>query len=598
MFLYGKTTVIIARQFYFDKKTIIKLLDEIFEFRKKSLVSESIVKKNYNQSLDIIDFLYPKHDFPDDYDEENYRKLISGIILRLSIKEQKFLELYLEYKVDLSTIKTMIGIANPADYAIKLRFKIKKKLQNGKLGEFVNNSKKVSNLFERLSQYSKKDVISLIDSLDSNSLDLLRKGYGDNFDTPNFDNLDRYEKTRLNTLVNKMRKMLGEKNQAKEKLEDANVIDAEMELKKGDERMARKAKKLFERFPEHTEEEVRNFITNLNGESQDLLKLGYGENYDSLNIDALDPSVKKRLFNLVSWIKTKLDNQKKQIIHETEQVISLAGNNGINLMKQRLFEQFNEFSRDEIMQVINSDLSYEEREQLKSFYGDDFSKTLDISGKSKLIIVFLKGLLKKMQSILISNRNANIKIVFGTEENSSAQATIQQNNEIEENKPVISLDESTCNMVFNGLNDEDKKIIMLMYGFPRHHSFEEVANWLELSEERKISFVRNILIAYKELISQKVENSILVDDDEVIRMVQSNYSEEDKANIVFAFRYGLIGNGCKSCEEIATFLGYSIEEVINQIRVGLNNLKARYFVSLNRVLDDDEQILKLVHNEK
>ena len=321
----------------------------------------------------------------------------------------------------------------------KLIPKIKERLKKNKV---KGESKKKKNIYEMFSDYLPRDVDAVIESLPSEDIEFLHYRFGKDFYNPIFRNLKNKDNSSYQRIILKIERRLkrlrsGQRMVAhydsyysifegytKEEIDKAltylsdkqkNVINYRYadgidkspvnELTKEEriifynarDRMLKVLKKarnneevivrdsskdiIYNRFPNHTREEILNAIDSLDEKDKEILVFRYGEDFDNPVITPMPAKINSKFYNIIGKMRVKLEPKMGIVCHV-----------------KPIYEVLSDYTKEEIDYVIKL-LSDEDKELLYKRYGTDLEhpvKTRLDEQETKRAYTYLIPKLKKM----------------------------------------------------------------------------------------------------------------------------------------------------------------------------------------------------------
>ena len=337
----------------------------------------------------------------------------------------------------------------------------------------IIKKRQVKNLFERLKNYSKEEILEAFNRLSPESKELLIKAYGESLeDTTRYTNLSKEEKTKINGIIDGALKR--------------RIAKKEMEPPRD--------KNLYELYSEYSKEEILEVINSLTDDERKLLIRYYGIEYTN---------PKKRL-------EMTIDDRSK--VHKiVNNIIRRRLQNGIKIKKDKtIFEIFQDYSKEEVMEAF-SKLSEKSQSLLIEAFGEDLTdlkrfKSLSGKKRSRVNHTINQTLCNKLKK----NKIVSVKTLFERYESYSE----------EEIYDAISR-----------LSDEDRHYLYKAYGYDlKQRDLYSLLN----SEEKKI--VHNVV---SEKIKVRLQNKSLGPNRRgkirKPKTIFERYSEYEKEEILDAF---------------------------------------------------------------
>ena len=274
---------------------------------------------------------------------------------RLDLDKQEILKNAYGENLDDSTNRYKLNSVEKKRVA-KLILSIKRRLEDPNLGpsrgKIIKTSKyrNVKTVFQLMSDYSEEEVLDAISRLPDSSIELLTRGYGEDYkDKSKRDNLTSEEKKLItHKVIPGIKVRLRNKNINKNNALNKNGVIS---------------KNLFELNPDYSHEEVLDAISRLSSDKQELLIKGYGENFDN-------PLLRQNL-NKEERIKVNsiiFRPLRKRLANKN---LGKVKPNSIGRLAKNIYELNPDYTEEEIRSVIYK-LPEERIELLKKAYGENF----------------------------------------------------------------------------------------------------------------------------------------------------------------------------------------------------------------------------------
>lgn len=240
------------------------------------------------------------------------------------------------------------------------------------------------------------------------------------------------------------------------------------------EKKVRKIKKIYDRFPGYSKEEIDNMIKKLNSVELNLLKLKYGEDLDNPTTDDKMSDEQKRQFDYV--VKYRMRRLLMEPDHNVKP--SRMGPTGI-------YAYFSNVPKEKVDSIINS-LTELEKGILKLKHSDNLKSSVPNSFLSIDEYKQYTDIISKMKKILAIKKTSENK-----------KRRLLSIYEI-----FSGYTEEQINYVLNSLNEEEKRLIHLKYGLDLHKP--ETSMFMTREEKKKIQYTLLVTISKKlEEISRK-----------------------------------------------------------------------------------------------
>ncbi len=294
-----------------------------------------------------------------DYSKEEILEAIS----RLSSRDQQLL--HFAYGINLTdrTLFTTLSEKEKSNVKNIVSFSIKKRLENKSL---VSSLQKKNSIFDYYTDYSKEKVLEAISRLPLKDQETLQEVYGTSYEeSGNYEKLPSQQKEKVNDILRRQLKFRIENPQMKQT----------------------RIKNVFERYPYYSKEEILEAISKIPKQNQELLKLGFGEDYDDItNYSLLGTYERTRINKILSRkVKFFLENPEK-----------------IKRYCNDIKSYYKEYSKEEIEDAI-SRLTPNQRELIVTVYGTDLERIdgyyeLSNQEKEQLHYILSKTLLERLEN--------------------------------------------------------------------------------------------------------------------------------------------------------------------------------------------------------
>ncbi|MBR1413853.1 MAG: sigma-70 family RNA polymerase sigma factor [Bacilli bacterium] len=359
--------------------------------------------------------------------------------------------------------------------------------------------KTIEELFEFFKDYTQDEVMQAISKLKERDRDLINRYFSPEGNV-NFEEKRRFRQTILSN-ISKL-------------LIDPNYVN-------------KREQTLYDVLRKYSKEEIDLAVSKLKDEYRNVLIKKYNGDFSSIpNSSNLTESEKRQMGVIYRSIR-------EIIAGKDIKTIKVARYNSI-------YEYLNNYSESEINIAIN-ELSDKYKQCLKLKYGEDYKSSNQLDKETSDL--FYGSVIPKLKKILKTNRNikeqnSKDNIVKASDIISSTIEIKNQEKEVE--TPVISgevikptevnssafnksdlnkilelLRTPTFGELMTSLSAKDAVIISLKLGYVdgKYFSTEDIANFLQISNEEVIETTKNVLLAYKNSFNEFLDNAIAVATD-------------------------------------------------------------------------------------
>lgn len=242
------------------------------------------------------------------------------------------------------------------------------KIMLSKLNGMERKYKKRIAFFEYFTEFSRKEVLNVLDTLEDHHKALIYKKYGQNLDENN--SISRKESNQIHYIIH-------------------TIIPDKLNHKK------KKAFKLMDYFDGYSKEEIRKAVEILNPKYQAIFYKKFGYNLEENN--SLSKSEKDCLHQtIIKKLKLKL---------EGKELSEKSGPKPKNLL-----EKYPSKTKEEIVNAIETKLSLEERNLIYLKYGLSLMEDNDVSPRDKSKLKYIVN--DKLAKILSSGKNNTLLSYF------------------------------------------------------------------------------------------------------------------------------------------------------------------------------------------
>ncbi|MBO5375905.1 MAG: hypothetical protein J6A52_03540 [Bacilli bacterium] len=435
-----------------------------------------------------------------------------------------------------------------------------------------NGELKVESFKEILREkYCDEQIDAIIDLLPLEKKDLLIRRFGEDLDKV-FDLDDLSDIARVNSLV--------------------------LSLAKGNfsKRMLNSKSKTFLQIlkENYSDDEITYILTNLTEEEANLLKLRYGESFDTLCfVSSIE--TRNEIYNLVSKvIPVRVDELRNSDVAKNEVKVKQK--------KLSLIEKLGRvYNLDEIKEIISS-LTDEERTLLKLRYGENFDQFLKIDDKAQIKhINYLVSTLLKKKTISQRKDRAKNFIIKLKEKYTDDEIKYILDNLSESERKLLTLRYGENFDEFFSLDDQKliNRINFLYYGsIPKRVEKYRNPPVIKEKEKRKVLSNRTLVSRLKNQYSDDEIRFIfeLINQEE-LALLQMGYGDDltcCKANLDKSLKnklYRLISHGFRRKIEYIRQENNGSLKIYTLMEVLTHNLSDEEIVSFLENLTDEDKVL-------
>ena len=456
------------------------------------------VNRKLNQNTPSITDLYPG------YSEEQ----ILGTISTLNKEKQQIIKLRYGLNEDKKCVETKdiaklynIDIETMYTKLNSIKLQIGRRLEKGQF--------KVETIFDLYPNYTKEQVLSVINTLTDENKKIIELKYG----------LNENDYTETRDIAKKMNVTVA--------LINSRLWAIHAQIKQRLERGQFERKTIFDLYPNYTKEQVLGTINTLTDENKKIIELKYGLNGNNYTgtkdiakiLNVKTPIINSRLWAIKEQISQRLE--KGQFKVET------------------IFDLYKDYTREEIIGAINN-LSVESKKIIEMRYGlngykihscIELEKQYNVHRASARIHSIRKQIEKNLRlekketecfasrknsnNILVDNESIRLMVeeywldcildklinnaVLEDIENKINKTEYQTYKDAEKNKVQIG---NLINMLDNQL---EKEVLLLRLGYVRyrHYSEEKIAKYLNLCEEEVNSIINSALVNLNNIANEK-----------------------------------------------------------------------------------------------
>lgn len=517
--------------------------------------------------------------------------------------------------------------------------KIEKQLYNIKN---LKRGRKLLNIYTRFNDFSKEEVLNALSMLKEEEINILKLKFGEDYLAPISNRL--LTKEQCNLLQNTIKKL-------------ENILNGKINLKRGP-----KLKTIYTYFNNYPKEEIDKLLLELNEEDKLLIKLKYGSDLENpITSEDMTAKQKKEFLYLLTRLGKKLSGVE----------VNVRGKHTENI-----YGFFKDYSKEEVDNVIES-LSDKDREIINLRYGNNLENPVIYKEwDKKESKYFYCNIIPKMRNRLLnpSNRpgrkprkiydildeytkeeidnaiqllsikeqyifklrfgnNYDESLIVSKEINNNVNILIRKINKILKpknriNKKLKSIYEhfpkyskEEIDEVISSLNEYDRNIIKLKYGYPLENIKnpliwnKKYSNYFHANIIRKIrvrlgnpNFIsRNELkLNIEEINIDYIENNqhnFLYNDEitkddyiKILNFVKSNTFNimsktlSVKEAIIFSLKMGYVDNKYFTSSQIAKFLNLDEKEVLKILRKLLTRYEEVYSENYELIKIKDKKI--------
>lgn len=262
------------------------------------------------------------------------------------------------------------------------------------------------------------------------------------------------------------------------------------EMKKTDMRVNNGKNYIQEFLRGYSKTDIRRVLKKLNEDEKRLLNLMC--NGGTLNNDA-----EIKLYN-------KLILKIKRIL-EFERVSKTVKRT------RTIYDDFSKYSKEEINSVVEQ-LSEKDKVLLKQIYGPDLANSFCKKVNKETSINFYSYLVPKMKKMLHQSRCISEKVSNSSEYNG------QISEDYEKILEILTL--PRFNQILSHFSVKEMIVIFLKLGYVdgKYYSNEEIASFLEISEDEIIDIVMRVLNLYKDNFVQFIDDTAIWDYNKVKKL--------------------------------------------------------------------------------
>jgi len=349
-----------------------------------------------------------------------------------------------------------------------------------KIKSLLNEEKitiKKITIYDYFKDYNKNCVDLVLSMLCSYELNLLKKKFGNELDNyvkrPNWINNESKE---YNNLYQKMLRLLN-------KVKETNIIEDELQVQK--------TVSIYDYFKDYPNSLIDRALTFLTEEEMKYLKIKFGENLDQyIKCPNLGEAFSKKCSKILLKLKNKLISLKRIVVIKEECSLSI-------------FEIFSSYTKEEVLKAISM-LSYQERENLKIRYGNDFSSAyLKINKMSSKLRDIIKKIRNHLNLVHVDSTYELKKIFF------------EKNRELLYKINIINSDPLFINTL-SRMERVDAIILELRFGiYGKIYNTSEIASLFNKTEHDILKLTRNALASFKTLSTTLLDEIMDIMETEV-----------------------------------------------------------------------------------
>ena len=498
------------------------------------------------------------------YSEEEIRFIFN------ILNEQQLQLLRLSYGEKLNDV--ICGVDGNVQQKIKILISSTLKRNIDEAREKHSGELKVDTLKDVLrDKYCDEQIDVLVNSLPVEKKELLVRRFGENYDEVH-DLADLSDVAIVNSLV--------------------------LSLAKGNfsKRMLNSKSKTFMQIlkENYSDDEITYILTNLTEEEANLLKLRYGESFDTLCfVSSIE--TRNEIYNLVSKvIPGRVEELRNSDVAKKEAKVKQK--------KLSLIEKLGRvYNLDEIKEIISS-LTDEERTLLKLRYGENFDQFLKIDDKAQIKhINYLVSTLLKKKTISQQKDRAKNFIIKLKEKYTDDEIKYILDNLSESERKLLTLRYGENFDEFFSLDDQKliNRINFLYYGsIPKRVEKYRNPPVIKEKEKRKVLSNRTLVSRLKNQYSDDEIRFIfeLINQEE-LALLQMGYGDDltcCKANLDKSLKnklYRLISHGFRRKIEYIRQENNGSLKIYTLMEVLTHNLSDEEIVSFLENLTDEDKVL-------
>lgn len=456
-----------------------------------------------------------------EYFSEYSKEHIDDALSKLTTEESSLLKLRFSTKESLPKNHTS------SYYSLLKKFKLI--LATPDCSYVPRPGKRLNNIYEYFSEYSKEQINEVIVNLKPEELDLLKIRYGSNLEVPTINSEwnATYHTKFYKILIPKMRKMLANSNRSLPNIHGPQTI--------------------YAHFPEYSKDEVDNMLKKLNSNEKRLLNLKYGSNLD-VPVTSLEMT------------KQEKANFQYLMTHKMKYLLENPYTQKFSNQNFGIYSYFFEYSKTQIDNAFYL-LSDEEKKALRTVCGEN----LDIFITTTTNDLKYVSALQKMTDIL--------KLEPPASKISSKRVISIYNYFSEYSKEDIDKMLSTLNIY-------ERYLLRLKYG----DNIEIPATSLSMTKQQKeqLRYIQNTKMQYelRSICQAKYKNINSSSSSlEILKEIRKMYHKPEFLSLLEDFTaieatvlglfFGLIYDVCYSIDEISAILEIDKKQVLTILKCAL-----------------------------